>query len=265
MKEVKRYKAARMNLIVMLAFTLCNVGLGLYGSDRYYLFSNTLSYVFARYGRAYYEALGDKIDLLVGGGLAVLVLVPYLLCWIFSKKRRGWMIAALVLFSLDTIFMLVEYLPFFEPSLLLDIAFHIWVLVYLVLGVISGPRALEQEDNPDYKPRHLAGQENRFYDASQQPTGQPDTLPIGTPAEGKSRVLVSATYGTHEIEARRSYGLTELVVDGWVYARQEGVMESAYTISAQVDGHTVATSMSALGSQTIEVDGEVIAKKQRLY
>ena len=100
MKEVKRYKAARMNLIVMLAFTLCNVGLGLYGSDRYYLFSNTLSYVFAIYGRAYYEALGDKIDLLVGGGLAVLVLVPYLLCWIFSKKRRGWMIAALVLFSL---------------------------------------------------------------------------------------------------------------------------------------------------------------------
>lgn len=119
MKEVKRYKTARMNLIVMLAFTLCNVGLGLYGSDRYYLFSNTLSYVFAIYGRAYYEALGDKIDL--------------------------------------------------------------------------------------------------------------------------------------------------LVVDGWVYARQEGVMESAYTISAQVDGHNVATSMSALGSQTIEVDGEVIAKKQRLY
>lgn len=265
MKEVKRYNTARINLIVMLAITLCNVGLGLSGSDRYYLFSNTLSYVLAIYGQAYYEALGDKIYLVVGGGLAVLVLVPYLLCWIFSKKRRGWMIAALVLFSLDTIFLLVEYLPFFEPSLLLDIAFHVWVLVYLVLGVISGPRALEQEDNPDYKPRRLAGQENRFYDASQQPTGQPDTLPIGTPAEGNSRVLVSATYGTHEIEARRSYGLTELVVDGWVYARQEGVMESAYTISAQVDGHTVATSMSALGRQTIEVDGEVIAKKQRLY
>ena len=75
MKEVKRYNTARINLIVMLAFTLCNVGLGLYGSDRYYLFSNTLSYVLAIYGQAYYEALGDKIYLVAGGGLAVLVLV----------------------------------------------------------------------------------------------------------------------------------------------------------------------------------------------
>lgn len=183
MKEVKRYKAARMNLIVMLAFTLCNVGLGLYGSDRYYLFSNTLSYVFAIYGRAYYEALGDKIDLLVGGGLAVLVLVPYLLCWIFSKKRRGWMIAALVLFSLDTIFMLAEYLPFFEPSLLLDIAFHIWVLVYLVLGVISGPRMLEQEDNPDISPAVWEGRRT----GSTTPPSSPPVSRIPCPSAHRRR------------------------------------------------------------------------------
>ena len=36
MKEVKRYKTARINLIVMLAFTLCNVGLGALWSTMLY-------------------------------------------------------------------------------------------------------------------------------------------------------------------------------------------------------------------------------------
>lgn len=54
-------------------------------------------------------------------------------------------------------------------------------------------------------------------------------------------------------------------MDGRVYGREEGVIEREYTISARIDGHDVATVFYPTGRQTIEVDGEVIAKKQRLY
>ena len=57
----------------------------------------------------------------------------------------------------------------------------------------------------------------------------------------------------------------ELVVDGRVYGRMEGIIEREHTISARIDGHDVATVFYPTGRQTIEVDGEVIAKKQRLY
>ena len=73
------------------------------------------------------------------------------------------------------------------------------------------------------------------------------------------------TWNGRHIEVRRSRGLTELVVDGRVYGRKEVIIEREHTISARIDGHDVATVFYPTGRQTIEVDGEVIAKKQRLY
>ena len=55
------------------------------------------------------------------------------------------------------------------------------------------------------------------------------------------------------------------VGDGRGYGRTEGIIEREHTISARIDGHDVATVFYPTGRQTIEVDGEVIAKKQRLY
>jgi hypothetical protein len=41
---------------------------------------------------------------------ALVALVPYLLCWHFSKKRRGWMIAAAVMLALETLLLLLDAL-----------------------------------------------------------------------------------------------------------------------------------------------------------
>ena len=106
--------------------------------------------------------------------------------------------------------------------------------------------------------------ESTFYDASLG--GQPNTPSLGAPQEEwKYRILVTADWNGRHIEVRRSRGLTELVVDGRVYGRTEGIIEREHTISARIDGHDVATVFYPTGRQTIEVDGEVIAKKQRLY
>ncbi len=81
-----------------------------------------------------------------------------------------------------------------------------------------------------------------FYDASQG--GIPNTPSLGQPTDKKHRTLLSAVYGSHEIEVRRSYGPHGLIVDGKVYGREEGVVESGYTISARVGGHAIETEFT---------------------
>lgn len=130
------YQAARGNLLLMLIFSAVNVAFAAFGVDIYFLFSDYLAYMLALTGRVFLEYSDEGLYLAVGLAFAVLVLVPYLLCWIFSKKRRGWMIAALVLFAVDTGALVVDTLGSDDVLYNLpDLLFHIWVLVYLVLGV----------------------------------------------------------------------------------------------------------------------------------
>ena len=65
--------------------------------------------------------------------IAAVILGLFLLCWIFSKKRRGWLIAGLVLFIVDTLALLgfsmaLEMLT----DNILDFVFHGWAMVELV-------------------------------------------------------------------------------------------------------------------------------------
>ncbi len=259
------YKGARSNLWVLLGLSVFNVLSALLGLDTYFLFSNFVSYVAAVYARVFYDYTGDPVYLVVGILIALVVLTAYLLCCLFSKKKRGWLIAALVLFSVDTAIMLIYYL--IELSLadalsdILDFVCHGLVLWILISGVRHSREAMAEaqaEAAPAPQPT-----DTEFYDATQ--VDVPNTPSLGQPTENKSRILLSAAYGTHEIEVRRSHGLTELIVDGKVYGRQEGVLESAYTITARVNGHIIETELTPSGKQFLRVDGQVIAKKQRLH
>ena len=257
------YQAARGNLLLMLIFSAVNVALAAFDADTYFLFSDYLAYMLALTGRVFLEHTDEVLYLAVGLAFAVLVLVPYLLCWIFSKKRRGWMIAALVLFAIDTGLLVSDSLGV-EDFLynLPDLLFHIGIIVWLVLGVKHAQQALAPQ--PEETPATQPLVEPAFYDASLG--GQPNTPSLGVPQEEwKYRILVTADWNGRHIEVRRSRGLTELVVDGRVYGREEDVIEREYNFSARIDGHDVATVFYPTGRQTIEVDGEVIAKKQRLY
>ena len=257
------YQAARGNLLLMLIFSAVNVALAAFDADIYFLFSDYLAYMLALTGRVFLEYTGESTYFVVGLALAVLALVPYLLCWIFSKKRRGWMIAALVLFAIDTGLLVSDSLGV-EDFLynLPDLLFHIWVIVYLIIGMKYAQQALAPQPEETHATQPLV--EPAFYDASLG--GQPNTPSLDAPQEEwKYRILVTADWNGRHIEVRRSRGLTELLVDGRVYGREEGVIEREYTISARIDGHDVATVFYPTGRQTIEIDGEVIAKKQRLY
>ena len=256
------YKTARTNLWILLALSAVNVPFALLGSDTYFLFSCFISYLVAIYARVFYDYTWDPVYLVIGILIALVILVVYLLCCLLSKKRRGWLIAALVLFSVDTAAMLLYYV--IELSVtdiltdILDFVIHGLVLWILISGVRRSREALEGADTPESLPMNT-----EFYDASQGDI--PNTPSLGQPTDKKHRTLLSAVYGSHEIEVRRSYGLTELIVDGKVYGREEGVVESGYTISARVGGHAIETEFTPGGKQLLRVDGQVIAKKQRLF
>lgn len=259
------YKAARGNLLAMLVLTAVNTLLALTGSDRYYLFTDFAAYIWAVFARGFYDFTGEAKWLVLGAAGAVLVMAVYFLCWLLSKKRRGWLTAALVLFSVDTAALVAGLVTAFEASSILDVVFHGLLLWYLAMGVRRGREAMEEPEGQRETPEPLP-QNTEFYDASMGE--RPNSPSLGQPAEGKHRTLLTAAYGSHEIEVRRSYGLTELIVDGRVYGRQEGVVETGYTIRARVSGHDVEdveTEFTPTGKQLLRVDGQVIARKQRLF
>ena len=64
--------------------------------------------------------------------IASIIMVLYLLAWLFSKKQRvGWLVFALVMFSLDTMAMM--FLGGF--SAIIDILFHGWFIFSLSRGI----------------------------------------------------------------------------------------------------------------------------------
>ena len=142
-----KYNSARANLLLVIAFTVINIIMLLTDSSSYFLFSLNIPYMFMLYGMlltgripelftegeyAMTEFLPD-IALVIAAVIAAVIILLFLLCWIFSKKNRvGWIIAALVLFSLDTLYLLLCGIT---ADSVIDIIFHIWVIVSLASGI----------------------------------------------------------------------------------------------------------------------------------
>lgn len=150
-----RYNAARHNLLIIVAFTVINCFATL--TDTYFLFSAFIPMAFvqmALFVRSD-EFFADMPDInpqemapiadVIGFiliAIAVVGILLYLLCWLFSKKRRGWLIVALVLFSLDTAFLLLN----FDISVIVDILFHGYIIYSLVTGVIAAGKLRTLEE-----------------------------------------------------------------------------------------------------------------------
>ena len=148
-KLINRYRNARSTLLGVMLFSAINVVMAAFGSDTYFLFSATIPYFIAMLGAILCGRMSDEfyaylelgeMDFLPGWlmiGFAVIALVlvaAYFVLWLLSKHRVGWLIAALVFFALDTVLMFVL---FGFVGMILDIVFHIWVLVSLILGVVA--------------------------------------------------------------------------------------------------------------------------------
>ena len=132
-----KYKNMRLILLTMFILSAVNC-ISLVLMDTFFYLSAYLPFVLIIQGYQYSVAYASYAFYLVFALLALISIVPYLLCYIFSKKKVGWMIAALVMFSLDTLLNLADLL--LAPSVLtgVTLAFHVYVLVSLAMGVKYG-------------------------------------------------------------------------------------------------------------------------------
>lgn len=160
-KLTQKYLTSRMNLLAVIVFTLLNVVFLITGSDMYFLFTAAIPYhlvifgmlLTGRFPAEMYE--GEEIQFLDSSFfvamvvIAAVILLFYLLFFFLSKKHYGFLIAALVFFSFDCAYFLYMLVGSeFDFSLIIDIAFHAWVMYYLISGVIAGRKLKAIADAP---------------------------------------------------------------------------------------------------------------------
>ena len=140
-----KYSAARVNLLLVVIFSLVNIITLSTGLGAYLLFSATVPYIIVdiamtfcgMYPEEFYEEIGnmvflDKSLFTMSIIIAVCILAIYFLCWLFSKKGRvNWLKLALVLIGIDTVVLVLSY----GFSALIDLGFHIWIIYMLYSGI----------------------------------------------------------------------------------------------------------------------------------
>jgi hypothetical protein len=268
----QKVSSARANLLLVIIFTAINMILLVANAGSYFLFSASVPYLLTLFGlllcgmlpAEYYAELEgfvplDKSVFIIALALAILILGLYLLCWFLSKKNKvGWLIFALVLFSIDTL-ALFNYYGFAADSFF-DIAFHIWIIVILALGIDAHYKLKKMPDEP--APLTVENPDGEIMEAE---PGEGESNPL-RPVDpmAKARILLEADAYNYHIEYRRVKSTNELVINGKVYDEYTAVMELPHLLSATVDGHRIEAGIDNVSRMSISVDGEIVKKKIRL-
>lgn len=291
------YNGARNNLLLAIIFTVVNCVLAAVGANVYFLFSCSFPYAMA-YDGAFFTGLACTEEEFLALGFtqsdmmpmwylyvmlipAVIAIALYVLCWVFSKKRVGWLIAATVLFVLDSLFMILYYVP--DITMILDYLFHAWVLFLLIRGIIAhfklkslnAQQAFVQTDvfgtTQAVNSVDPAGMQDIYAGLDTEEKKQPEPAADDTPVlhradySVKNRILLIIQWEEYEICYRRVGKVNELVVNSMVYDILEtGAMETAHELACKVGGHEITAGTGADSFMYITFDGQTIKRKLRL-
>lgn len=266
----QKYNRSVANLLVVILFSVVNIVLLVAKSDTYFLFSAFIPYLLANYGmyfcgmfpeEYYYDMpeteFVDTSFLVITLVIAAVIILMYFLCWLFARKKKvGWLIFALVLFSIDTVSMLV--LTEFAVESFIDIAFHAWVLFYLISGIVNYSKLKKL---PEEELEELGTADGEF--AAESVTNSSILRMADT--DVKARIFLEADALGHHIVYRRVKRVNELVIDGRVYDEYVALAEGAHTLCAYINGHKIEAKFDGAAGMFIFVDGEQIVKKIRFY
>ena len=145
----KMISGGRASLLLIVVLTVVNIVLLLVEADRYFVFSASIPYYLTAFGMGMDSAFSSGIGTytIIAVIFSVIVVGIYLLCWALGKKKTGWLITALVLFSLDTVGLLVITFTLLEDPILnlMDIIFHALAVYELIMAVICAGKLKRQE------------------------------------------------------------------------------------------------------------------------
>lgn len=153
----QRYNAARGNLMLVVIFTAINVVMLMLGTNTQFLFSAAFPSV--AYAVGDFLTVETGIELFRVGALMLALgnIGLYLLCWFCSKRHRGFMVFALILFILDCLAFLSKFVLYeIDASIAMDVMFHIWVLWALISGVVAMAALKKQERQAALDPAQAA-------------------------------------------------------------------------------------------------------------
>lgn len=299
------YNGARINLLIAVVFTVINCILAVVGGSTYFLFSCSFPYAMVSEGAFWtgvmyspeeYLELGIPESEMMPMSFLYIMLVPavvavvlYVLCWIFSKKHVGWMIAGASLFVIDTLFLILYYGVY--PEFIMDYLFHGWVLFILIRGIVSRfrlkevereaalvggeafvpvPVQTEEEAEPEQSAMQETFEQGEATPAESEtaePTPERQDSPVLHMADysAKNRILLMAQVEDYEICYRRVGKINELVVNSMVYDLLDtGFAEQPHELSCVLGGHEITVGTGADSHMYITFDGEIVKRKLRL-
>ena len=258
-----KYNKSIGNLLLVAVFTLINIILLLIKADTYFLFSAFIPYFAVDYGmffcgmypEEFYYDMGemeylDSSFLIFTVAAAGIMILLYMLSWYFAKKKKLWaLVGALIFFTIDTLSMFL--ISGFSLDSILDIIFHIWVIVYLIIAISTFYKI--KNAPPETEEAQI---EAEYEGANSSPLRAADDV--------KSRIFLEADAADMHIVYRRAKHTNELIVNGYVYDEYEAIAEFAHTLSAEFNGHRIEAGFDGRAKVFINLDGEEIAKKTRL-
>ena len=207
----KLYDNARRMLLLAIVFTVVNMALAFLGSGTYFLFSVFLAYMLA-------VGFGNAVGII----LAALVLAPYVLAYFLSKRKRGWLIAALVMISVDTLLLILLGISSGALlSLAMDFIFHGLLIGLLAIGVKNGKAALGAEDADPYHPAEAPAAEEPYTDLVCALSVSEDGHKFNLQSEGVARF-----YETELALGMKSFG--RMVLVGSVFTAPEEKLRCPY-------------------------------------
>ncbi len=270
-----QFATARYDLLAVVILTALNVFLLLGNTGSYFLFSASVPYAIVDLGMLLcglyppelYEGEMADIVLFDGGviavfvALALVIIAVYLLLFFLSKQHPVALTVAVVLFALDTLFLLALF--GLDLSMLLDLLFHGWLLFTAIRGILAARKlkVLPSEEEGSLFPTGMPERdENAPY------TEEADTAPLrAADMAVKHRVLLEERVRGHHVLYRRVKRTNELVIDGRAYAEYTALFEKAHLLRAVLDGHVYAAGFDGTGISFILLDDEPIAEKRRWY
>ena len=133
------FARSRGNLLLLVAFTTINLLVAASGFGFALMFSAALPRLIFQFGSEWTAYYGHQFANNIGIVLAFIVAFLYCLCWLLSKKHGTFMLVALIFFSVDTALFLLQLLAIFLTAgfntfILIHLAFHAWMMYYLIVG-----------------------------------------------------------------------------------------------------------------------------------
>lgn len=141
----RKYNLSRLNLLILVGLSVVNmITLVLNGS--YFFFSLSFPRNFQLVLAVLFEQGSIVDEQLIKPILLLIMVIPivlFLLCYIFSNSNRyKIMLFAIILFAIDSTFTLLT----FE---LIDVIFHIYIFIVLIMGYSSGKKIAKLDAKVD--------------------------------------------------------------------------------------------------------------------